>query len=597
MTITKNWRQHLLGTANSFAKDDRGNIAIMTAAMLVGITLFTGGSLDLYKYETNRKRVQDVLDRCVLSATRLDHNLANSTGASGEREIKKMIYACTDSQGVDLPEEPITVFQIDNDKANGYREINVKSQLSVPTSFLKLASVDDFTINIDTTAAERDTTVEISLVLDMSGSMSSFTDGTTRRVDEMKIAANTFVDALLRRADPGEQLKAQERTSISIVPYSRSVSLGKGMFDIVRDGRRDNDRSSCIYFRNSDFGSNGVPNFKQRDQAVHYGPVTHLYYFDRVGTSWQNYWFRAKNGYARYFENADTGKAFETEIWKCPDDPHAYMVEPYTPTVTVPRGDGKVHYDGTNVTLGNKMTVPLLGSLEDHVIECDRMNRDYSDDTCFNPDPPAQRNAQEAYDAGHLRLDDDDWSMVYASSDPDYLSERIDAYKLNGSTSTQIGMKWAQLLLDPGFQDHFEEADDAGVIDLHAKQEGRPYDYDKPGNFKYIVLMTDGRITQSSKFNGQYYRYDRHYTSSRTHTNENKAIQQFNTVCNLAKSDAKNIRVFTIGFALNDGDPTKDTLRNCASSPSDYFDVSAGGLKQAFENIASTIDSLSLRPV
>ena len=594
MTITKNWRQHLLGTANSFAKDDRGNIAIMTGAMLIGITLFTGGSLDLYKYETDRKRIQDVLDRCVLSATRLDHNLANSSGADGKQEIKDMIYACAQSQNVSLPTEPITVFEINNDKANGFREINVKSQMNVPTTFLKLASIDDFKINIDTTAAERDTTVEISLVLDMSGSMSSFTTGTTRRVDAMKDAANTFVDALLRRNNPAEQLKVQERTSISIVPYSRSVSLGRGMFDIVRDGKRDSTRSSCIYFKNNDFSTDKAPNFKQRDQAVHYAPVTHLYYFDRYGRSLNDYWFRARNGNARYFEDADTNKAFETEVWKCPDDPHAYMVEPYTPTIT-DANNKDLNYDGTNVFRDGKMVGPLLNSLEDHIIDCQRVNNSWRADACYNPTPPLPRDAQDAFDDDHLKIDGDDWSMVYASSDPDYLSDRIAGYKLNGSTSTQIGMKWAQLLLDPSFRGHFSEADQKGVIDLRDEQVGRPYDYGRPGNYKYIVLMTDGRITGSSQFNGQYFRYDRHYTSSRSHTNENRAIQQFNAVCDLAEN--LNIRVFTIGFALQDGDPTKDTLRNCASSTSDYYDVDAGSLKQAFQNIASTIDSLSLRPV
>ena len=629
MTITKTWHQHLLGTTNNFAKDDRGNIAIMTGAMLIGITLFTGGSIDLYNFETNRKRVQDVVDRCTLSATRLDHNLANSSGAAGKQEIKDMIYACAASQNVDLPAEPITVFQINNDKANGYREVRVKTQMSVPTTFLKLANIDDFNLNVDTAAAERDTTVEISVVLDMSGSMSSWTNENLkeRRVDEMKRAANTFVNTLLVRPNPQDQADAQERTSISIVPYSNSVSLGRGMFDIVRNNNRDHNRSSCIYFRDQDFSSGSVPNFRQRQHVPHFALNTHHAYFDfryvgqrDVGSYREGHgYFDAKPWADAYHVGGDADNPFETEVWMCPDDPHAYMIAPYEEPIETESGD--IRYDGESILTDSK-SYRLIKDLEDHLIECDdtvlyryaerngtgyprnrwAVLRDDLDDqftTCAtrpgeSGQPPL--NAEEALAADHLRIDADEFSMVYASNDPVYLSQRIDQLKLNGSTSTQVGMKWGELLLNPGFRQHFAQATAAGVMNLAPEQAGRPFDYDRPGNFKYIVLMTDGAIRESRKQGNEAYRYDRSYTDSRRRTSESKAINQFKDICEVAKSPSKNIRVFTIGFALEPGSTMHETLKNCAS-PGDYYAAEQGELEKVFKNIAATIDSLSLRPV
>ena len=59
-----------------FARSERGNVAVMAALSIVSITVITGGAIDVYRFESQRKRVQAVFDRCVLSVARLGHSSA-----------------------------------------------------------------------------------------------------------------------------------------------------------------------------------------------------------------------------------------------------------------------------------------------------------------------------------------------------------------------------------------------------------------------------------------------------------------------------------------------------------------------------------------
>ena len=624
MSTMKNWRRHLRGTANRFVKDEKGNVAVMTAATLIGVTLFTGGSLDIYTLEMERKRIQGVIDRCALQTSRVGHDQADGAGEAGRDQMRQMFRDCADAQGVAIPAN--AVITPVNNPDQGLRSLNVSFTQTVPTKFLNLASISKFDLSMETAAEEQLTTVEVSLVLDMSGSMATYTSGNTRRIDELKSAASVFVDALL----PGPE--QQKFTSINLVPYSGNVSMGRGMFDIVRSGDRDHDRSSCIYFRNSDYGAAGLPNFRSRDHVEHYSAgFSHHNWYDYTfaqndppwyelndpggpGSRYQDFgYYTPKNSARANFEDADIRKPLMRDPWDCPDDPHAYLLRPIQ-TITNP--------DQVPLTLDGQ-PIDLHRDLEDHITTCERtslyfyhtqsrpgyntgwrVRRDDRGDemtTCeWNPDEPerATMTLKEVLDAGYVGIDNDRTEIMYAASDPDAIKDRIDRLKLSGFTATQVGMKWGEMLLNPDFQAHFDAARNSGVIDMRADQAGRPFEYDRGGNFKYIVLMTDGRTTPLYENSGTPYHYDRSTNRRSQRVSRGTAIQQFRTTCALAKSQAKNIRVYTIGFALRDGqdDDIKNELRNCASQPSSahYFDVGAGNLEAAFRKIAASINTLKL---
>ncbi len=95
------------------------------------------------------------------------------------------------------------------------------------------------------TAEEKIGSVEISLVLDVSGSMNS-----DNRLINLKPAAKSFVDQMFDNIEPG-------KISMSIVTYSTQVALGPDMIKYF-DTTAEHTSSTCLEFNATDFDSTAV---------------------------------------------------------------------------------------------------------------------------------------------------------------------------------------------------------------------------------------------------------------------------------------------------------------------------------------------------
>ncbi len=108
----------------------------------------------------------------------------------------------------------------------------------------------------------------------------------------------------------------------------------------------------------------------------------------------------------------------------------------------------------------------------------------------------------------------------------------------------------------------------------------------KKKSSKVLVLMTDGENTVSTTSPGQW-GYPGHFRNSKAEADRLTA-----TLCRNIK--AKNITIFTVAFEVNDP-ATKSMLRQCATSPSNYFNASNGAeLTKAFEDIGIQLSDLRL---
>jgi hypothetical protein len=138
------------------------------------------------------------------------------------------------------------------------RNINVRATYQMPTSFLPLINIETLPVAALATARERRGNVEISLVLDISGSMR---EGSPTKIGLLRPAAKNFIDALITS-------ETSARTSMSIVPYAGSVNPGAVVMDALGVPRRHN-YSSCVEFTNNDYGVGLIP-FNQRTQLPHF---------------------------------------------------------------------------------------------------------------------------------------------------------------------------------------------------------------------------------------------------------------------------------------------------------------------------------------
>jgi hypothetical protein len=140
------------------------------------------------------------------------------------------------------------------------RTIRVTASYDMATGFLSLIGIDTLPITVAATAEERRSNLEISLMLDISGSMRF---GSPMKLGLLRPAAKQFIDAILTPANA-------PTTSISIVPYAGSVNVGSTVFGGIGVPRQHNN-SSCIEFALGDYASGvGLIPFNQRTQVPHF---------------------------------------------------------------------------------------------------------------------------------------------------------------------------------------------------------------------------------------------------------------------------------------------------------------------------------------
>jgi Flp pilus assembly protein TadG len=154
------------------------------------------------------------------------------------------------------------------------------------------------------------------------------------------------------------------------------------------------------------------------------------------------------------------------------------------------------------------------------------------------------------------------------TNDVDALKQRINDITTFGNTYMPAGLFWGWAVLSPG--EPFTEARQYGE-----KIDGVPVQ-------KVMVLMTDGANTRSPIYGN-----DNHAGSDVTLANQRTA-----ELCTNIKG--KGIKIYTVAFEV--AEPTiKNILRDCASSPSNFFDAEdSGELQTAFENIGANLSPLRI---
>lgn len=188
----------------------------------------------------------------------------------------------------------------------------------------------------------------------------------------------------------------------------------------------------------------------------------------------------------------------------------------------------------------------------------------------------------------------DDTAITYLSSDADLLRGKIDTIRLHDGTGTYNGMKWGLALLDPAMQPLVDKLVVEGDVDaVHA---GRPYAWGDNATAKYIVLMTDGQITEQLRptdpanpalATQEVLKFGHPWKQTLKRAD---GLARFYHLCTEAKR--LGVTVFTIAFEAPEA--AKPEMQTCASSQDHYFEVTGLEISDAFREIATTIQKLKL---
>ena len=553
-----------------FGRSEDGNLIIFGVYAFTLILIMTGIGIDLMRFERDRAALQNTLDRAVLAAADLDQPL----------EPVAVVADYLAKAGLDGKLSSVTVTE-----GLGFRTVAADAKTKVDTQFMHMTGIDQLLAPAASAAEESIGGVEISLVLDVSGSMNS-----NNRLTNLKVAAKDFVDTMVDNTEDGKM-------SISIVPYATQVSGPDNLYaHLTVTG--EHSYSNCVNFTASDFNSTAIDPDVEMQRTMHFDP-------------WDDY------------DGRDNDPMHLVRYPVCQDDDTREMLVLQKNRTTLKNFINNLWGGGnTSIDVGMKWGTALLDPAFQPVIDeliddgtvagdfADRPNlysdRDtlkvivlmtdgqntsqyYIDEDYRNGDSNIWWNDEQEIYSVYVGLDDEDedgdgitdeplffWPMDNGWHDHAYgegtydetKKERVcKSYKRNGSCRRYKTVKTTVTVDEPG------SAEIVSYPDLWAWT-----------SMEWIVEdLYEPWMNDSQAWSDWYYSI-RHYVNNSTKNARTKAV------CDAAK--AQNIVVFTIGFeAPSNG---QAVLHDCASSDSHYFDVDGLEISDAFSAIASSIRQLRL---
>ncbi|MFD1343201.1 pilus assembly protein TadG-related protein [Litorisediminicola beolgyonensis] len=203
---------------------------------------FGGVGIDVMHAELKRNKVQNTLDRAVLAAADLEQEV--DPKAVMQDYFDKMLM-------------PDALTSVKVTESLNYRRVEGTAYTSEKSNFTKLIGIDQMKADGVSTAEERVRKVEVSLVLDISGSMAD-----NSRLTNMQSAANVFLDTVLTADN-------QDLVSINLVPYSEQVNAGPLLTEQMNVNWKHG-YSHCLEFPSESFDTAALDTTMFYDQMQHF---------------------------------------------------------------------------------------------------------------------------------------------------------------------------------------------------------------------------------------------------------------------------------------------------------------------------------------
>ncbi len=196
------FQNRILERTGSFLSHSGGNVGTLFAVAAMPMMLFAGAAMDYAGASQTRVRLQSAADAVALALVREPRTLTNvQLQEAAERKFSAMVR-----------QEPGSTVSITVTKEA--KSIRVAATARMSTSFLRLVRQDDVTIGVNSVAAFGQPKLQISLVLDNTGSM-----GSMGKMDALKQATNDLLDKLQAvNANPGD-------VKVALVPFNTQVRI------------------------------------------------------------------------------------------------------------------------------------------------------------------------------------------------------------------------------------------------------------------------------------------------------------------------------------------------------------------------------------
>ncbi len=226
-------RSGMIRTIDRFRREEDGSLLIFGLFCFVMMLLLAGAALDLMRFEERRTTLQNTLDRAVLAAADLNQTL----------DPKAVVKDYFLKAGLTPPKDSDIIVKSGN--FNEWRTVEANVKEDMPTWFMNMMGIPKLVTPAAGQAEERIGQVEISLVLDVSGSMNS-----NSRLINLKPAAKEFIDTMFDSVEAG-------KLSMNIITYSTQVSAGPTLMAYFNT-TAEHSKSDCIEFDTADFSTTAM---------------------------------------------------------------------------------------------------------------------------------------------------------------------------------------------------------------------------------------------------------------------------------------------------------------------------------------------------
>lgn len=209
----------------SFGKDISGTVAPIFGLAVIVLVLVSGLAIDGSRAFRAASRVSAALDAAAIATAR-----QLTLYSTSDSELKTLAVSYFESNLRSSGNVEVTYGEVtlSSDRTKGAVTLNVDARL--PTTIGRLMNIEAFEIPRSATALDQSKDIELSMMLDLSGSMRG------SKIAALKDAASDLVDIIMNANASGA------KNRIAIAPYSTSVNVGS----FVGRATSSSDHNTCV---------------------------------------------------------------------------------------------------------------------------------------------------------------------------------------------------------------------------------------------------------------------------------------------------------------------------------------------------------------
>lgn len=214
--------------AGGFVRDERGSVAILFGLMFLAMTTLVGASVDIGRWMQARKQTQEAIDSAALAGLKKYQETSSESQAIATAQVNFEFGK---------PKASNITGTVDFVLRDQNTSMTATGNLRVPTPFLSLVNVTSLPVlKLDHSehaitklgvGQNTGTSLEVSVMIDITGSMNDGDNNGSTKIAAVKSAATSLVDLLVWDD------QSQYTSKVAIVPFSEAVKLSQSQANLA----------------------------------------------------------------------------------------------------------------------------------------------------------------------------------------------------------------------------------------------------------------------------------------------------------------------------------------------------------------------------